>query len=64
MLEGVMLRLGEHVQAEDGLEQGRVAEGECGVGGFPEAEADGDAPSLPWPGRAVKPRATDLLSSE
>jgi hypothetical protein len=63
VLDGVMLRLGEHVEAEDGLEQGRVAERERRVRGLPEAEADGDAASLPRPGTAVK-RLRDSSSFE
>jgi hypothetical protein len=54
VLERMVLRLGEDVQAEDALEERRVAEGDAAVLSFGEFEANRDQPTIGVAARRVK----------
>jgi hypothetical protein len=61
-LESVVLRLGEHVEAEHGLEQGRVPERERRLVSITKLEADGDGSSLSARSGAVKQSSFERIS--
>jgi hypothetical protein len=64
VLQGMVLRHGENVEAEDRLEEGRVAEGHDAFLLLRKLEANCHRSTFGPAGRRVKQRRSDLLLSE